>query len=189
MMFQKNPLGVMVNNYLMRAALPLAVWFIAEYMIRNAASTNLLLSMVMVPLMLVTPIVIWRLLKKLRDELLGGYMLGIQAWMFGVQIAFFAGLIEALYIYVFNEWVRPGNIAAVQQATVDFYASMLDQLKETGAYTSWWSDFESTLTQLKEMPVPSAIETAISSLSNEIMMAMFYMIPLALFLRRKPKMN
>lgn len=179
----------MVNNYLMRAALPLAAWFVAEYMLRNAAASSLTLNVVAVPLMVVTPILLWRYLRKLRDELLGGMMLGIQAWVFGVQMAFFAGLIEALYIYIFNEWIQPGNIAAVQAATTEMYGSMLDQLKQTGAYSTWWADFEETLKQLKEMPVPSAIESAISALSNEIMMAMFYMIPLALFLRRRPKMN
>lgn len=179
----------MVNNYLMRAALPLAAWFIAEYMLRNAAASNLTLNIVIVPLMVVTPILLWRFLRKLRDELLGGMMLGIQAWMFGVQMAFFAGLIEALYIYIFNEWLQPGNLAAVQGATAEMYGTMLEQLKQTGAYSNWWGDFEETQKQLKEMPVPTAIEAAISALSNEIMMAMFYMIPLSLILRRRPKMN
>lgn len=189
MMFQKNPLGVMVNNYLMRAALPLALWFIAEYMLRNASASSMALNVVIVPLMLVTPFIIYRLIKRLRDELLGGYMLGIQAWMFGVQMAFFAGLIEALYIYIYNEWINPGNLLAVQQATAQLYGTMLEQLKQTGAYSTRWSDFEETFTQLNEMPVPSAIEAAISNLSNEIMLAMFYMIPLSFMLRRRPKMN
>lgn len=189
MTFQANPLGRMVNNYLMKAALPLAGWFIAEYLLRNAALTNLALNMVTVVLMLVTPYIIWRMLRRLRIEVLSNMMLGIQAWMFGVQLVFFAGLIEALFIYVFNEFISPNNLADTIHGTITTFQTMLDQLKAANAYSWAWPMLEDTLQQLQSTPVPTAIDTAISALSNEIMSAMLYMIPLSFGLRRKPDMN
>lgn len=179
----------MVNNYLMKMALPLAVWFVAEYLLRNAAMSSIMANMLTVPMMLVTPYIVFRILKSLRQKLLSGMMLGIQAWTFGVQLSFFAGLLEALFIYVYNEFLFPTAIADNLQATIALYEQMMAQLKETGAYSWMWNTFEQTLETLKEAPVPSAIETAISALSNEIMLAMFYMIPVALIVRKKPDMN
>lgn len=189
MAFRANPLGVMVNNYLMKMALPLSVWFIAEYLLRNAATAHVGLSMVMVPMMLVTPYIIFRILRRLRQTMLSDMMLGLQAWTFGVQLAFFAGLIEALFIYVYNQFLFPDAIAQNLQQTLSMYDQMMVQLKDSGVDTTFWSQFEETLDQLREAPIPSAIETAISTLSNEIMLAMLYMIPVALCVRKKPRMD
>lgn len=179
----------MVNNYLMKMALPLAVWFIAEYLLRNTATTHLGLSVIIVPMMLVTPFAVFRILRRLRRQVLSDMMLGLQAWTFGVQLAFFAGLIEAMFIYVYNQFLFPEAIAQNLQQTLAMYEQMMTQLKEAGVESTFWSDFSQTIEQLREAPIPSAIETAISSLSNEIMMAMLYMIPVALFVRKKPNMN
>lgn len=187
MLFRRNPLGVLVNNYIMKMALPLAVWFIAEYLLRYASTGNMMLSMVIVPMMLITPFAIFRILRNLRRNVLSDMMLGIQAWTFGVQMAFFAGLLEAMFIYVYNQFLYPNAIAENIQQTITMYEQLTAQLKEAGAYSSFWGQFDEIIEQLKKAPLPSAIETAISALSNEITMAMLYMIPVALFLRKKPK--
>ena len=189
MALRANPLGRMVNNYLMKMGLPVAVWFIVEYLLRNAATRSLPLNLLIVPLMLLTPFIFFRVLRSLRREVLNDMMLGIQAWTFGVQLAFFAGVVEALFIYVYNQFLFPTAIADNLQATTALYEQMIAQLKEAGAYSSMWNTFDENLKTLNELPVPTAIETAISTLSNEIMMAMLYMVPLAFMLRKKPDMN
>lgn len=187
MAFQVNPLGRMVNNYLMKWALPLAGWFIVEYLVRNASSTNMMLGLLSFPMMMVTVWALWWIIRKLRREILADCIHGIQAWSFGVQLMFFAGLIEALFIYIYNEYLFPGNLVAVQQAAIAQYESVLGQLTEMGAYQSWIPKFQETLDAMKEMPLQSAIDTAIGSLSNDIFAGMFIMIPLALILRKRPK--
>lgn len=183
-----NPLGQMVNNYLMKMALPLAGWFIVEYFVRNASATHVLLSLLTIPMMIFTPIIIWRIMRKLRREILFDTIHGIQAWSFGVQLTFFAGLIEALFIYVYNQFLFPGNLAAVMQASIAQYEEVYNTLKELNAYPTMLPKFQETLDALKEAPIPSPIEAAIEQLSNEIFLALLYMIPLAVILRKKPQL-
>ena len=186
MAFRRSPLGMMVNNYLMKMALPVAVWFVAEYMLRYASVSNLGLGFVLLPMMLVTPYLFFRILRRLRQTVLGDMMLGIQAWTFGVQMAFFAGLVEAMVIYVFHAFINPAALADNVQATIAAYEQLTAQLQETGAYSSMQDMLQQNVELLKQAPIPSAIETAIATLSNEILLATLYMIPVALSVRKKP---
>lgn len=176
----------MVNNYLMLMALPLAGWFIVEYLVKNASTSNIMLSFFTLPMMAVTPIALWWIIRRLRREYLYDSILGIQAWSFGVQLMFYAGLIEALFIYVYNEFLVPGNIARVQQAAIAQYESAYTTLETLGGYEKWMPKFQETIEQMKELPVTSPIETAISTLSNDVFFAIILMIPIALIVRRRP---
>lgn len=181
-----NPLGQMVNNYLMKMAIPLGVWFIAEYMLSIAALQNLFINFLLLILRLATPIALWWILRRLRRTILNDAIMGIQAWTFGVQLMFFAGLIEAIFIYVFNEFIKPGNLLAVKQATIEQYENAYETLKQLGAYSEYLPSFKETLEQLRDAPVLSPIDSAISSLSKEIFIGMLLMIPIALIIRKKP---
>lgn len=185
---QVNPYARMVNDYLMKMALPLGGWFVVIYLLRNAATTNVALSLITTPLALVTPIALWWIIRELRKRL-GGYIMGFQAWVFGVQTMFFAGLIEGLFIYVYNQFLRPGNLQVVRDAAIKQYNEVLTALKGLGAYQEWIPKFEETAETLKNAPIETPIETAISALSNDMFLGMIFMIPIALILRKLPKQN
>ncbi len=180
-----NPLGRMVNNYLMKMALPMGIWFIIEYLLKNAAARNVLLSFITTPMMIVTPIALWYILRRLRRQFLDDHMMGFQAWTFGTQLMFFAGLLEALFIYIFNEFLYPGNLAEVQEAMIMQYEEATTALRSMGSLTSILQPMEETLDAMREMPVASPIETAISQLSTDIFYGMILMIPIALIVRKK----
>ncbi len=183
-----NPLATMVNNYLMKMAVPLAAWFIVEYLIRNAMYSHIMLSFLIFPMMLVTPVALWWLIRKLRRDFLGDAILGIQAWSFGVQLMFYASLIEALFIYVFNQFVRPGNLHRIQQAAIEQYENVRQTLAASGSFERYMPRLQQAIDALKEAPVLSPIETAISTLSNNLFIAIALMIPIALIVRRHPQL-
>lgn len=187
MQISVNPLGKLVNEYLMKMALPLGAFFIVEYLVRNASAVNPLLGLMSFPMMLVTPVALWWILRGLRRKILSNMMLGIQAWSFGVQLMFFAGLLEALFIYVFNQFLSPTNLLEVQQATIMQYEEAYNLVKGMGTMRQLEPYLLETLNTIKESPVPSAIETAITTLSNDIFIGMFLMIPIAFIVRKKPE--
>ena len=188
-MLHASPLGRMVNNYLMKMALPLAGWFIIEYMLHNLGTTPFIVSIISTPLMILTPVLVGYILLKLRRTLLSDMMLGLQVWTFGVQMVFFAGLIEALFIYVFNQFISPTNIADTLQAIIELLEKFYTMAQQVEGSNPQLTMIQEMIDTYRQAPIPSAIDTAISSLSSEIMMAMFYMIPVALIVRKKPKMN
>lgn len=180
-----NPLGRMVNNYLMKMALPLGIWFIIEYLLRNAAARNVLLSFITTPMMIVTPVALWFIIRQLRRQFLDNRIAGFQAWTFGTQLMFFAGLIEALFIYIYNEFLYPGNLAEVQQAMIAQYEEAAASLRSLGSLPSILQPMQEAVDALREAPVASPIETAISQLSTDIFYGMLLMIPIALIVRKK----
>ncbi len=187
MQIRINPLGKLVNEFLMKWALPLGLFFIVEYWVRNASATNVLLGLFTFPMMLVTPVALWWLLRKLRRTVLSDMMLGIQAWSFGVQLMFFAGLIESLFIYVYNQFLFPANLYEVQQATIAQYEEVYAMFQSLGTMQAYLPTLQQAIDLLKEAPVSSAIETAITSLSNEIFIGMILMVPIAFIVRKRPQ--
>lgn len=187
-MLQPNPEARKINDYLAKMALPLGGWFICMYLLRNAATTNVMLSLITTPLMVVTPIVAWWIMRRLR-ELMGGYILGFMVWVFGTQMMFFAGLIEGIFIYVYNQFLFPGNLQRIHDAAIAQYTEVLGTLKEVGAYQQWIPKFEETLEAIQTAPVETPIESAISALSNDMFIGAMIMIPIALIIRRRPKVT
>ena len=182
-----NPLAATVNNYLMKMAVPLAVWFIVEYLVKNAMYSNVMLSFLVFPMMVVTPVALWWLLRKLRRDYLYDSILGIQAWSFGIQLMFYASLIEALFIYVFNQYIKPGNLHVVQKAAIEQYENVQQTLSASGSFDRYLPKLQEAIDAMKEAPVLTPIETAITSLSNNLFVAIVLMIPIALIVRKKPQ--
>ncbi len=182
-----NQTGRMVNNFLMKMALPLGIWFIVEYVLRCMATRNVLLSFITTPMMLVTPIALYHVLRYLRRTILGNLMSWFQAWTFGTQLMFFAGLIEALFIYIYNEFLNPTNLMDMQAAVITQYEEALTTLRTSGAFSSLIGPLEESIDQLREMPVTTAIEAAISQLSTDIFYGMLMMAVIAFFVRKKEK--
>lgn len=179
-----NPIGQLVNNYLMKMALPMGAWFIVEYLLRNAAVRNVMLSFISTPLMIITPIALWYIIRQLRRTILDDQIAAFQAWTFGTQLMFFAGLLEALFIYLYNEFIAPGNLVETQQALIAQYEEVSTTLRTMGVSTMQQT-LQETIDTLREMPVSSAIETAISQLSTEIFTGMLLMVPIAFIVRKK----
>ena len=183
-----NPLGRQINEYLMRMALPLGLLFIVEYLISCAALHHMMLGLLVWPLKLCVPVALWWVIRRIRQIYLCNAIPGFTAWTFGTQLMFFAGLLEAMFIYVYNEFLRPGNLAAVQQGMIEQYQNVYNELQQLGMYKESLPTLQQMIDKMKEAPVSSAIETAISTLSSDIFVGMLLMIPIALIVRRKPNL-
>ena len=184
-----NPTGRLVNNYLMKMALPLGIWFIVEYVLRCAATRNVLLSLVTTPMIIVTPIAVWYILRQLRRRLLEDRMSWFQAWTFGTQLMFYAGLLEALFVYIYNEFLYPNNLAEMQAAVITQYEESMATLRSAGAFSSMLSSIEDAIDIMREAPIASAIETAITQLSSDIFQGMLLMAVIAFIVRKREELE
>ena len=184
-----NPKGVAINQYLMKIALPLGCYFIIEYLIRNFSANNLFLVLLNIPMMFVTLILLYIIIKRLRDTLLDGKIAGFFAWTFGVQLMFFAGLIEAAFIYIYNEFIKPTNLITVHDQFIAQYEELLATVQSmpntSGLSSSMINMTQESIELFKQTPVSSAIETAITMLSNDIFYGMILMMFIAPIVRKK----
>lgn len=184
-----NPKGAAINQYLMKSALPLGAYFIIEYLIRNYSASNIFLGLLNFPLMFVTIFFVYYIMKKLRDIYLDGHIAGFFAWTFGVQLMLFAGLIEAAFIYVYNEFLVPTNLVNVHDQMIAQYEEVMATIEnmpnKSGMISSMSSLMQESIDLLKQTPVSSAIETAMTMLSNDIFYGMIIMIFVAPIIKKK----
>lgn len=171
----------LINNFLMRAALPLGLFFVFEYMFSVWSSDNLLLAMLRLPMLVLTPVLLFLSMRTLRDKVMGGAIGGFQAWVYGVQMMLFAALVEAAWIYVYNEFIAPDNLYEMQTAAIAQYEQSAALFSESPVIRR----MNTMVAELKDAPVPSAIEAAVQMVSNDLFIAMLYMIPISLIIKRK----
>ena len=184
-----NPVGAAINQYMMKMALPLGAYFIIEYLVRNYSASNIFLGVLSLPMMLLTVFFVYKIMKRMRDKLLEGRITGFMAWTFGTQLMLFAGLIEAAFIYIYNEFIVPTNLMNIHEQMIEQYESVMKTIEalpeKSGLVTSASTMMQDTLNVLKETPVSTAIETAMSMLSNDIFFGMIIMAFIAPIIRKK----
>lgn len=176
-------------QYLMQAGTIMGMWFIVEYIVFVLATGNILLNFVHTPMMFVTPVLLFFLIRKLRNAIFPtGEFRFVQAFSYGVQLMFFGGLIEAFFIYAYNQWISPGNLLEMRQALLAQYAEvteMMGTIPNNPLGGTMGKAFTEAQEILAEAPVERPIEAAINALSNDITYGFLWMIPLAFILRRK----
>ena len=174
-----------INNFLMRAALPLGFFFIFEYMLTVWSSGNIFLGVLRLPLLLGTPVLLFITMRTLRDKVMGGTIGGFQAWVFGVQMMLFAALVEAAWIYVYNQVIAPDNLYDMQTAAIDQYEQSVAMLSQSSQFQPLLQRMNGMVAELKDAPVPTAIEAAVQMVSNDLFIAILLMIPISLIIKRQ----
>ena len=101
----------------------------------------------------------------------------------------FAGLIEAGFIYVYNEFLVPTNLVNVHNQMIAQYEEVMTTIEnmpnKSGMISSMSTLMQESIDLLKQTPVPSAIETAMTMLSNDIFYGMIIMIFVAPIIKKK----
>lgn len=166
-----------VSQYLMKASFLLSLFFMVEYCLSVHIASHLSLGVVAMILKIVTPIALYKILRRLRDALPNGRMPGLIAWSFGVRVMLFAALPEALFIYVYNQFLFPDTLREMMEQMV----LMLEQVQTmTGEEV-----MGQTLELYRSMPVPTAIQAAVNMLSQDVMVGIFLMLFIAPIVRSK----
>lgn len=167
-----------VSQYLMKAALGLSLFFIIEYCLSMYALTHLLWAVVVVLLKCVTPVALYMILRRLRPQLPDGYMPGLMAWAYGVRIMLFAALPEAAFIYLYNQFLCPD---ALHQTMLQ----MTSQLEQLQAVVGTQNLADETIDLYRSASLPTAIESAVNMLSQDVMCGIFLMLIIAPIVRSR----
>ncbi len=180
---------VLALQHTMKAGFLLGLYFMVEYVIVVKATQNLSLSFLHVVMMCLTPYLMYRGVRGLKKLFVEEGLSAFRAWMYGVQLMFFAGLLEALFVYVYNAWLFPTNLhdmqmamlAQWQQVATIFQQSNMGQISPSFMQTV--KEMQEAVQNMDTHP----IQVAFTSLSNDITYGLLWMIPLCFFLRQKPQ--
>lgn len=175
------------SQAVMKYALPLGLWFIVEYITLIASTHNLMFSMLRVPMMVITLLLVFYLVYRIRKKIYSDRFTARQSWLYSLQLMFYAGLIEAVFIFIINKWIMPGNLAEMQAALLAQYEELSNTLKESNSLPALSSIYAQAMETLRESPVETPINTAIGQLSNDVITGMIIGIPIGMILRTKPQ--
>lgn len=185
------------THYIMTIAMTLGLWFIVEYLLASLGRNTFLLSEGRLILGLGTAALLFILLKHIRKKYFDNQEFSfMQGWYYCTQLMFFAGLVEALGILIFNNWIAPDNLAAMHEAVINELETRMAIAQEgvasmdsTSQVATFYNAMSNMMTEnievLKETPISTPLQAAISNLSNDVMMGMLLGIPFALVLRKK----
>ena len=187
------------TQYIMTIAMTLGLWFIVEYLLVSLGRNSFMMSEGKILLGAVSAIVLFLMLKHVRNKFFADtdFTFG-QCWYYATQLMLFAGLIEALGILVFNNWIAPDNLAELQQAAIHEVELRLSEAKQTTAvidttsqignlYHTMTDVMDASIETIKEAPVPTPMQAAFSNLFNDIVMGMLWGLPFAQILKKKEK--
>lgn len=171
-----------ISQYLMKAAFFLGLFYIVEYWISIQVTTHLALALVALLLKCVTPVALFYILRRLRDTLLNGEISGFMAWVYGVRVMLFAALPEAAFVYVYHQFFRPDALQEMMQA-------MVGQLEKLQAVVGDQYLDTTTIDLYRNAEIPSAIQTAVNMITQDMTIGIFLMLIIAPLVKRKMKPN
>ncbi|MBR0036715.1 MAG: DUF4199 domain-containing protein [Bacteroidales bacterium] len=177
-------------QFIMRSGFFLSLYFMIEYVFTVWSTHHIFLSLVHVPMMFLTVVLLFLLMRPIRLFFADEGLSGLRAWTYGVQLMFFAGLLEALFVYIYNTWLYPDNLFEMHSAVISQYRQAIDMMQQANAeqtMPSLMQMLKDSQTMIEETPVPTPIEAAMQALSNDITYGIFWMIPISLILRTKPR--
>ncbi len=177
---------------MMKLAMPLGLWFVVEYFITVLSTRYITLAVIRTPMMISTPVLLFLILRKLRDTYFPDDEFSrFRGWYYGVQTMFFAGLIEAVGVVIYNKWISPDNLAEMQRAMEAQYQEVISMFEANALAMKQFPTMLDTLKQMQqamhEAPVGTAFEAAINLLSSDIMYGMLWSFIFCLFLHRNPQ--
>lgn len=130
------------------------------------------------------PFLVYFLVKKVRDNVLNKEITFSMAWNLGTLIFFFGGLILAVVIYVFLQFITPNlfhEIVSFIQETV----AALSQNAENLVPQEQIDLLQKLSKEIENAPVPSAIDVAVQNLWYCVSFGIFISIPIALIVKKK----
>lgn len=179
------------RQYMMKVALPLGIWFYIEYMLLIQSFFSPAVTILRVPLMATLPLLLYWIVRTMRKRFFDGVRFHtFHGWFFCVNIMFFAGLIDAFGVLIYNKYVSPDNLITIHNAAVAQFHDIQSFLGSSpemkqGFGPKLLSFFNENAKVLEETPIPTAVEAALKQLSDDIFSGMFWGVPLGLLLRRK----
>jgi len=183
-----------ISQYMFSVAFPLGMWFVIEYFFWILSTRSIMIATIRPALMLITPAALCFLLYKLRGRFFETETFGrFRCWYYGTQIMFYAGLIEAFAIAVYNQWIAPDNLLEMHNAMIAQYenvTSMATQNPSIGQVApSMAKTLSETVQMLKEAEIETPFAAAINMLSNDIFYGALWSLIFCFILRRKPRAN
>ena len=165
-----------------RYAVSFAAYFIAIFTVMNYVLKTGYAAGAPLGMLLLIPVLCYFYTKLYRNRYTGGYITFLHSWVFNVMLFVFAGLLFAFYQYIYTRYIDPGHISWVLEILQQNVQALIDALpKESqSAELKTWSR------QLEELPVPTPIEMAVSTLGSMFYGGFFVALIVALFTKKKP---
>lgn len=174
-------------EYCMKIGALLGVIYIVQYYFLIQTSHNVFFSVVHTLLSIFTPFMLALSSYRIRKNIFTEDFSWGRCWSCGVRICFYASLIEACFIVVYNQWINPYNLYEMQQGLIAQYESLNKMVQASGndSFTALNSQLEQVINTIKEQEVQTPIDAALGAVTTDLFSGVFWMTLLASTFYRK----
>lgn len=156
----------------------LAAYFILKFAVTVFSLDYTWLTAVNALMMIATPFIIYRLVKRFRDQQFEAFSFS-QGFAAAFLLLFFASLPEALCQYLYIEFINPLYIET-QLLQVSQTLEAFNQAKDNQAISEM-------ITALNDAPVPSSIHAAFQTIFSNLYLGGLIAIVVGFITKRNPQ--
>ncbi len=157
----------------------LGVIYMLEYMVQILTLQNVLYSFIHFFLSLSTPLLLAFAAYNLNKKICKLEFSWMKCWLFGLLVVFFASMLEAAYIIIYNQWIEPDNLQHIFQSTIDQLESSKQMLKGAGGAAA--NIVNETIAELKRQGVDTPFAAGIKMIPGNLFWGAIWMAIFACF--------
>lgn len=170
------------SDYCKKAGGILGILYIISYMLKTLVLAHPTLALPYLAIALSTPFALAIASKHIGREIFTEEFPAVFCWGFGVKMVFYASLIEAAYIVIFNKWIDPFFLYEMKQALLaqfDTYLAVASSAVANGVDNPLAGFEQMILTEksaIETMEVQSPIQAAFSAMTGNLLMGGLWML-------------
>lgn len=166
-----------VTQYAMKYGLVLSVYFIAKFFINTQSLTSPTAALISIIFIVGLPFFIYFMTKKFKDNLEEYPLSFTIGWMFIFLTFFYASLPEALFSYVYLQYINPGYLFDQVETAMNIMTDV-PMLSENGFLSQ-------VMNNLETAPSPTPIQYSLQLIFSNMFYGSIIAIIVAALLRVK----
>ena len=180
---QENPTMI---SYAMNFGAVVGLYYIGKFCLFPLSLYSTMAALLFLGLTVVVPFLIYRLVKRYRDQYCGGKIDFSRAFTFSMLIMAFGSLLVAAAYYIYFAFIDNGTmVGAVVQSIEQLQAVDLSTLEGANAeaiaqFDQYIEVMQQTVAQLQAM---SPIDITMGMLSNNVSWSVILSLPIALVVK------
>ena len=182
------------SQFTMKVAFFFGLWFVVTYLIGNYMTGDIFWILVRFLIALITPIALFFIVEKVRDKFYDDMgMSKLRGWYLCMKVMLLAGMIEAVGIGVYNQWINPDALTQLYESRIAELSHCIENLhysnEKNDLIESALPALEANLDDLKHMPQLTPFENALNHLSLDVTWGMLMGIPICFMLYKNPRIE
>jgi len=171
------------TEYCMKAGGVLGILYIISYILKAKFLANPALAVPFLAIALSTPFALAIASRHLRSTVFAEEFSWFRCWTQGIKVIFYASLLEAAFVVIYNQWIDPLFLYEMKQNLLSQFDNYLATVN-SGESTSTGGNTMAALQQMivteksaiETMEMQTPIQAGLSAITSNLLLGAFWML-------------